>query len=74
MATNHRDQRMPDHPSTQIALTQHDGTGQIIVNLESFFEFSFEMEEDLADLVARHQHLAAPAAGGRTGGKRKVSQ
>jgi len=64
---------MPEKPHMQIALTGSDGTGRIVVDLESFFEFNFEIDEDLAELVARHQHLAAPAAGGRTGGLRKVT-
>jgi hypothetical protein len=46
----------------QLVLTAEEGTGKIVVSMEAFFEFSFELAEDLEDLVARWRHVAAPRA------------
>lgn len=43
----------------QVVLTD-DGPGQVRVDLEAFFEFSFYMAEELEDLVAEWLHTAAP--------------
>ena len=45
---------------TQLVLTNENGRGQILVDMESFFEFSFELAEDLQDLIRTWQHRAAP--------------
>ncbi|MDP7015632.1 MAG: hypothetical protein QGG36_07520 [Pirellulaceae bacterium] len=39
-----------------------DGPGRITVGMEEFFGFSFELAEDLEDLVALWEHKAAPKA------------
>ena len=44
----------------QLVLTEHDGMGRIAVGMEAFFEFSFDLAEDLEDLVARWAHLSPP--------------
>ncbi|MHB8968980.1 MAG: hypothetical protein ACYC3X_02765 [Pirellulaceae bacterium] len=50
---------MPNDPSPQVKLVlcDNEGMGRITVSLDSFFEFSFWMAEELQDLVAQHQHL-----------------
>lgn len=50
---------MTENSSTRprLALTDADELGQIVVDLESFFEFSFWMAEELEDLVACWSHL-----------------
>jgi len=45
---------------TQLVLTKELGLGQIQVDMESFFEFSFDLAEDLQDLIRSWQHCAAP--------------
>jgi hypothetical protein len=50
-------------PSTiRLALYGQTGLGQIRVDMEPFFDFSFSISEDLEDLVQRWSHLAAPNA------------
>ena len=44
----------------QLVLTAHEGMGKIVVSMEAFFEFSFELAEELEDLVAKWAHFAAP--------------
>ena len=44
-------------PQVKLILCDNEGMGRITVGLESFFEFSFWMAEELQDLVAEHQHL-----------------
>ena len=50
---------MTENSSTrpQLALTDAGELGQIVVDLESFFEFSFWLAEELEDLVARWNHF-----------------
>jgi hypothetical protein len=52
---------MPEHstPALELVLTRDDGLGRIAVDMQSFFELSFELAEDLQDLVDQHRHLAA---------------
>ena len=45
---------------TQLVLTNRQGLGQILVDVEAFFEFSFDLAEDLQDLVQRWRHRSAP--------------
>ena len=45
---------------TQLVLTKQLGLGQILVDIEAFFELSFDLAEELQDLVARWQKHAAP--------------
>ena len=45
---------------TQLVLTNEHDLGQISVDMESFFEFSFDLAEDLQDLIRCSQHRAAP--------------
>ena len=45
---------------TQLVLTNQRDPGRILVDVEAFFEFSFELAEDLQDLVHRWRHWAAP--------------
>jgi hypothetical protein len=53
----------PKTPSTiRLALFAQPGLGQIHVDMEPFFEFSFSLSEDLEDLVHKWSHLAAPSA------------
>lgn len=47
---------------TKLVLVDHPGLGCIHVEMESFFEFSFWMAEELEDLVAKWAPLAAPNA------------
>jgi hypothetical protein len=42
----------------QLVLTENDGTGRIAVGMEAFFEFSFDLAEDLEDLVTRWAYLS----------------
>ncbi|MEQ8790221.1 MAG: hypothetical protein RIC55_28250 [Pirellulaceae bacterium] len=51
---------MPEHttPTLELVLTHDDGLGRIAVDMQAFFELSFELAEDLQDLVEQHQHLA----------------
>ena len=44
----------------QLVLTENDGMGRISVGMEAFFEFSFDLAEDLEDLVARWSHVSPP--------------
>lgn len=44
----------------QLVLTAHEGMGQIVVGMDAFFEFSFELAEELEDLVAKWSHFATP--------------
>ena len=45
----------------QLVLTE-DGPGEIRVDLEAFFEFSFWLAEELEDLKAQWAHQAAPSS------------
>ena len=56
---------------TQLVLTNQMGLGQILVDVEAFFEFSFDLAEDLQDLVHRWKQRAAPKD--RTPPRRKKS-
>lgn len=44
----------------QLVLAAHEGMGQIVVSMDAFFEFSFELAEELEDLVAKWSHFATP--------------
>lgn len=58
----------------QLVLTAHEGLGQIIVDLDPFFEFSFELAEELEDLVAKWSHFATPRASRPRRSKHVVSE
>jgi hypothetical protein len=47
-------------PEVKLVLCDHEGMGRISVDLESFFEFSFWLAEELQDLVAEHQAFVRP--------------
>ena len=47
-------------PQVKLVLCDNEGVGRITVDLESFFEFSFWMAEELQDLVAEHKDFARP--------------
>ena len=46
----------------RLVLTDDAGLGQLRVEMEAFFDFSFTLAEDLEDLVALWAHRAAPNA------------
>ncbi len=50
-----------DH-SPKLNLTDERSVGRIVVDMESFFEFSFWMSEELENLVVKHRpsHLPPP--------------
>ena len=50
---------MPENiPSTfQLVLTRDASLGRITVDMQAFFDFSFDLAEDLQDLVERWQHV-----------------
>ena len=52
---------MPENsaPALQLVLKQNDGLGRIAVDMQAFFELSFDLAEDLQDMVDRWQHLTA---------------
>ena len=52
---------MPENitPALELVLTRDDGLGRITVDMQAFFDLSFELAEDLQDLVDTYQHLAA---------------
>ncbi|NLX55942.1 MAG: hypothetical protein GXY58_12595 [Planctomycetaceae bacterium] len=47
-------------PQVRLILCDNEGLGRLSVGLESFFEFSFSLAEDLQDLVARHKVHVRP--------------
>jgi hypothetical protein len=47
-------------PVLELVLTRNDGLGRISVDMQAFFDLSFELAEDLQDLLARWQHFAPP--------------
>ncbi len=49
-------------PLLQIVLADEVISGQIRVSLDNFIEFCAGMEEELAELERRWQHLSAPNA------------
>ncbi|MBC8352346.1 MAG: hypothetical protein H8E66_10180 [Planctomycetes bacterium] len=46
----------------KLVLVDHAGLGRVHIDMESFFEFSFWMAEELEDLVAKWAPVAAPDA------------
>ena len=58
------DRAMPQGNSagTRLVLVDHSGLGQVRVDMEAFFEFSFWMAEELEDLTAKWAFQAAPKA------------
>lgn len=52
---------MPEQsPATlELVLTQNDGLGRIAVDMQAFFELSFDLAEELQDLVDRWRHVDA---------------
>lgn len=61
--SDHFDSNYPAGPrrsASQFALVLADrrGAGEVSVNLEAFFEFSFDLAEDLLDLVEQYRHFA----------------
>ncbi|MCH7726461.1 MAG: hypothetical protein IH991_08295 [Planctomycetes bacterium] len=49
------------HP-LQLTLTDRRESSRIVVSMDSFFDFSFWLAEELEALVAQWSHLAAPCA------------
>lgn len=45
----------------ELVLTRNDGLGRIAVDMQAFFDLSFELAEDLQDLLDRWKHFAPPA-------------
>ena len=58
-------------PQVKLVLGNHEGMGRISVELESFFEFSFWMAEELQDLVAEHKQYARPQISRRVASLRR---
>ena len=52
---------MKTSPQVQLVLTRDSSVGRIRVDMESFFAFSFDLTEQLQDLVEDWQHFSAPA-------------
>jgi hypothetical protein len=48
--------------TTKLVLSDDAGLGKVQVELESFFDFSFSLAEDLQDLVDKWSHQIAPRA------------
>ncbi|MCA9173463.1 MAG: hypothetical protein KDB14_03170 [Planctomycetales bacterium] len=46
---------LPAPEETRLVLADGEGLGTISVNMQSFFEFSFWMAEELEELVATHR-------------------
>jgi hypothetical protein len=53
-------QKKKSADSPRLVLTEESAIGNISVDMEAFFEFSFALAEDLEALVDRWSHLAAP--------------
>ena len=53
---------MATSPQVQLVLTRDSSVGRIRVDMESFFAFSFDLTEQLQNLVEDWQHFAAPSA------------
>ncbi len=47
---------------TKLVLVDNPGLGRVRVDMEAFFELSFWLAEELEDLVAKWQPVAAPNA------------
>jgi len=43
-------------PQVKLVLCDHEGLGQVRVDMEAFFDFSFWMAEELQDLIAEQRH------------------
>ncbi|MCO6456870.1 MAG: hypothetical protein J5I93_16350 [Pirellulaceae bacterium] len=52
----------PNPGSTRLALTNSQGLGRLEVDLEAFFAFSFDLAEDLEDLVQTYRPKPRPPA------------
>jgi hypothetical protein len=44
----------------ELVLTPNDGLGRIAVDMQAFFDLSFELAEELQDLIERWQHFSPP--------------
>jgi hypothetical protein len=54
-------EKSPDTKTMRLVLTdQRSDIGRIAVDMEAFFEFSFELAEELEDLVQQWSHMAPP--------------
>jgi|GEM_PF-3192811 len=53
---------MKTSPQVQLLLTRDSSVGRIRVDMESFFAFSFDLTEQLQNLVEDWQHFSAPAS------------
>ena len=49
----------PPHPDHRIVLTEDPQLGSISVGVADFFDFSFDLAEDLQDLIETHRHRQA---------------
>lgn len=52
--------KTPD--TLQLILADDDGRGRITVDMDAFLEFSFDLTEDLQDMVDQWSHATAPQA------------
>jgi hypothetical protein len=55
---------------TRLVLCRKQGLGKITVEMESFFDFSFKLSEDLQDLIAEHR-LLTPTSHSRDARRRR---
>ena len=51
-------------PVLELVLTKNDGLGRIAVDMQAFFDLSFELAEDLQDLLQRWKHFSPPVKRG----------
>ena len=56
--------------TVRLTLNNSPYCGKITVSMESFFDFSFEMAEELEDLVAQHKHANSVQQNDRIGRRR----
>jgi hypothetical protein len=47
-------------PVLELVLTRDDGLGRIAVDMQAFFDLSFDLAEDLQELIERWRHFAPP--------------
>ena len=52
-------------PTFDLVLVRDPALGRITVDMQAFFDFSFDLAEDLQDLIGRWQHVSPkrPPAG-----------
>ncbi len=61
-------------PQVKLVLCEHEGIGRITVELESFFEFSFWLAEELQDLIERNKQFALPEKPRRSANLRRCDR